>query len=135
MGTVALGPSYGRVKVAGLTILEAEEAIKRHLAQFIDDPLLQVTLEEKRDTTAPGQEQMVAGATQPQLGVVTRYRDFEEFRQAVSRQYDQVKRERDTLQKENEELKKQIEQLHDARSDTNEGAPEQPLQPSLSDPR
>ena len=45
MGTVALGPAYGRVTVAGLTILEAEKAIEKHLSKIIDEPALQVTLE------------------------------------------------------------------------------------------
>jgi RNA polymerase sigma factor (sigma-70 family) len=43
MGTVALGPNYGRVKVAGSSILEAEEVIKKHLANIINDPVVQVT--------------------------------------------------------------------------------------------
>jgi hypothetical protein len=48
MGTVALGPAYGRVNVKGMTVLEAEEAIKKHLANVIDDPQIQVTLGESQ---------------------------------------------------------------------------------------
>ena len=48
MGTVALGPQYGRVEVKGLTILEAEQAIKRHLSSLIEEPLVQVTLTSRR---------------------------------------------------------------------------------------
>jgi hypothetical protein len=47
MGTVALGPQYGRVKVAGLSVLEAEDAVKNHLAESIEDPQVQVTMFEK----------------------------------------------------------------------------------------
>jgi RNA polymerase sigma factor (sigma-70 family) len=50
MGTVALGPVYGRVNVKGMTVLEAEEAIKKHLAKIIEDPQLQVTLSEKQSS-------------------------------------------------------------------------------------
>ena len=42
MGTVALGPTYGRVKVAGLTVLEAEDAIKRKLSEVVDPATLAV---------------------------------------------------------------------------------------------
>jgi RNA polymerase sigma factor (sigma-70 family) len=49
MGTVALGPEYGRVKVAGLSVLEAEEAVRQHLAKSIEDPQVQVTMFEKGD--------------------------------------------------------------------------------------
>jgi len=47
MGTVALGPQYGRVKVAGKTILEAEEEIKQQLINIFDEINVQVTLVEK----------------------------------------------------------------------------------------
>jgi RNA polymerase sigma factor (sigma-70 family) len=50
MGTVALGPVYGRVDVKGLTLLEAEKAVKKHLAEVIQDPQVQVTLSEKRSS-------------------------------------------------------------------------------------
>ena len=42
MGTVALGPTYGRVKVAGLTVLEAEDAIKRKLSEVVSPEQLAV---------------------------------------------------------------------------------------------
>ncbi len=50
MGTIALGPSYGRVEVKGMSVLEAEDAVKRHLAKIIEDPQVQVTLIEKQST-------------------------------------------------------------------------------------
>lgn len=43
-GTVALGPAYGRVKVSGLTLEEAEKAIQKHLDKILNDPEVQVTL-------------------------------------------------------------------------------------------
>jgi hypothetical protein len=44
MGTVALGPYYGRVVVAGKSILEAEHAILEHLKKILDNPKVQVTI-------------------------------------------------------------------------------------------
>lgn len=44
MGTLALGPTYGRVKVAGLTLLEAEEKIKKQLLTILAEVSVQVTL-------------------------------------------------------------------------------------------
>jgi beta-lactamase regulating signal transducer with metallopeptidase domain/protein involved in polysaccharide export with SLBB domain len=55
-GTVALGPQYGRVKVAGLTFEEAEQAIKKHLAQKVGEVEVQVTL------AAPAGRQAVIGS-------------------------------------------------------------------------
>jgi polysaccharide biosynthesis/export protein len=43
-GDVDLGPSYGRVKVIGLTTDEAQAEIRRYLAQIITDPLVSVSL-------------------------------------------------------------------------------------------
>lgn len=43
-GTVDLGPSYGRVKVVGLTINEAQAAIQRHLSQVLESPQVSVSL-------------------------------------------------------------------------------------------
>jgi polysaccharide export outer membrane protein len=45
-GTIDLGPAYGRVAVAGLTVLEAKEALKRHLLEHIglSNPELSVSL-------------------------------------------------------------------------------------------
>lgn len=43
-GTVDLGPTYGRVKVVGLTIDEAQAEIRRHLSQLIEDPQVSVSL-------------------------------------------------------------------------------------------
>jgi polysaccharide biosynthesis/export protein len=43
-GTVDLGPSYGRVKVSGLTIDEARAAIHKHLSQVLEQPQVSVSL-------------------------------------------------------------------------------------------
>jgi protein involved in polysaccharide export with SLBB domain len=43
-GHIDLGPSYGRVKVVGLTTDEAQSEVRRHLAQFISDPQVSVSL-------------------------------------------------------------------------------------------
>jgi protein involved in polysaccharide export with SLBB domain len=43
-GAIPLGPAYGRVDVAGLTLLEAESAIKKHLQTILANVELQLTL-------------------------------------------------------------------------------------------
>src|SRR5437762_5529414 len=43
-GDVDLGPSYGRVKIVGLTTDEAQAEIRRRLAQTIVDPQVSVSL-------------------------------------------------------------------------------------------
>src|SRR5262249_37461420 len=43
-GTIALGPSYGRANVTGMTLDEADRAVAKHLAEIIDHPQVQVTL-------------------------------------------------------------------------------------------
>src|SRR6478752_7570159 len=43
-GEVDLGPSYGRVKVVGLTTDEAQAEIRRRLSQYIDNPIVSVSL-------------------------------------------------------------------------------------------
>ena len=43
-GSVNLGPTYGRVKVVGLTIEEAEDEIQAHLAQILADVEVSVSL-------------------------------------------------------------------------------------------
>ena len=52
MGTLAFGPTYGRVKVAGLTLLEAEEKVSGKLQAAVGDDIkekvrVQITLIEK----------------------------------------------------------------------------------------
>lgn len=43
-GTVNLGPAYGSVRVAGMTIEQIEEAITWHLRQLLRDPVVSVKL-------------------------------------------------------------------------------------------
>jgi protein involved in polysaccharide export with SLBB domain len=43
-GSVDLGPSYGRVKVVGLSVDEAKAEIRRYLSQLIDEPIVSVSL-------------------------------------------------------------------------------------------
>lgn len=43
MGTVALGAAYGRTKIEGLSILDAEQVILEHLKTILSDVQIQVT--------------------------------------------------------------------------------------------
>ena len=43
MGTVALGAAYGRVHVAGLSVIDAEKAIIEKLKEVVENPSVQVT--------------------------------------------------------------------------------------------
>ena len=43
-GNVDLGPSYGKVKVVGLTVDEAEAEVRRHLAQLFTDVEVSISL-------------------------------------------------------------------------------------------
>lgn len=54
-GAVSLGPSYGRVKVEGLTLEEAAEAIYRQLSRVLSAPQVSVTL------AASSGQQQIAG--------------------------------------------------------------------------
>jgi protein involved in polysaccharide export with SLBB domain len=43
-GKIDLGPTYGRVSVVGMTTDEAQDAIRRHLSNMLDDPQVTVSL-------------------------------------------------------------------------------------------
>lgn len=43
-GSVNLGPPYGTVRVAGMTVTEAEGAIIKHLSQYVREPQVLVSL-------------------------------------------------------------------------------------------
>ena len=43
-GMVDLGPSYGKVKVSGLTIDEAQDAIRKQLTEVLEEPEVSVSL-------------------------------------------------------------------------------------------
>ncbi len=55
-GTLAFGPSYGRVKVQGLSLDEAEAAILDKLKQILQKPEVQVTLARQAGQTAQWRE-------------------------------------------------------------------------------
>ena len=52
-GRVALGPSYGRVQVGRMTVIEAEEKIRQHLGKIIVRPDVQVTLARRASPPPP----------------------------------------------------------------------------------
>jgi beta-lactamase regulating signal transducer with metallopeptidase domain/protein involved in polysaccharide export with SLBB domain len=43
-GSLPLGPTYGRVNVAGMTLEDAEKAVTAHLGKILEDPELQITI-------------------------------------------------------------------------------------------
>jgi polysaccharide export outer membrane protein len=45
-GLVRLGPQYGAVRVAELTVEQAEAAIRQHLLQYVKEPIVSVSLAE-----------------------------------------------------------------------------------------
>ncbi len=57
-GQVPLGPKYGRVRLGGLTLEEAEDALEAHLEKSLREPKASVTMEgwksTWRDTPVPG---------------------------------------------------------------------------------
>jgi hypothetical protein len=125
MGTVALGPGYGRVKIAGLTIVEAEAAVKKHLAEYIDSPELQVSEPPGPNANlvrpenpakvlspyvppTPHVPPTPANATQVPQDVVYVPSVVENQQVQIIRQLQQ---EQETLRKENAELKKKMEQI------------------------
>ena len=62
-GSVALGPAYGRAKVAGLTLEEAECAVVKQLVNIIDAPEAQVTIGGWRNkATTPAGRHAVASS-------------------------------------------------------------------------
>jgi hypothetical protein len=106
MGTVALGPGYGRVNIAGLSILEAEDAIKRHLATMIENPAVQATMYEKAvATTIVPNEATRARATD----AVASTEQSAAFREAVMKELEALHRQIMKLQTENAEMKLQLE--------------------------
>ncbi len=52
-GTVALGPAYGRVKIQGLSLVEAEKAIREQLNKVLRNPEVSVTLVRWQDRSKP----------------------------------------------------------------------------------
>jgi len=54
-GTIDLGDPYGRIRVADMSVEEAEQAIDEHLRQILAEPRLSVTL------ASTGPQQQIAG--------------------------------------------------------------------------
>src|SRR5690606_4534235 len=49
-GSIVLGPNYGAVKVSGMTRVEAEDAVVRHLRKILSDPVVALTIDESAPT-------------------------------------------------------------------------------------
>jgi RNA polymerase sigma factor (sigma-70 family) len=94
MGTVALGPTYGRVKVAGLSILEAEDALKKHLSEIIEDPAVQVTMSEKGESARAIQNALSSGqsASRATIGFEPAMISQQQFQQAMVRELEVLHR-------------------------------------------
>jgi hypothetical protein len=60
-GSIALGPQYGRVKIGGLSLEDAEKAVAAHLKQTLREPMVQITIGGWREapTSTSGQPWVV----------------------------------------------------------------------------
>jgi RNA polymerase sigma factor (sigma-70 family) len=112
MGTVALGPKYGRVKVAGLTILEAEEAIKKKLSEVIapENLAVQATIAASR---APATQSLLSQRFPNQPVHITTEASTDNMQPASgttqqSQRIQELQRETESLRKENADLKKKL---------------------------
>ena len=54
-GFIRLGPSYGSLRISGMTVKEAEKAIQTHLEEFLKEPVVSATLADI------GNKQQIAG--------------------------------------------------------------------------
>jgi polysaccharide biosynthesis/export protein len=68
-GTVNLGPSYGRVKVLGLTIEEAEDEVRRKLQQLLADVGVSISLLQSAGAQAVTGQHLVAPDGRVNLGI------------------------------------------------------------------
>lgn len=48
-GLIPLGPRMGRIKVAGMTVAEAEEALAKHMAKYFNDPAVQIVVDQRAE--------------------------------------------------------------------------------------
>jgi polysaccharide export outer membrane protein len=71
-GFVTLGPGYGAVYVAGLTMSEASSAIRRHLASVLNSPSVSVSLVQTAALQQISGEHLVAQDGTVNLGVYGR---------------------------------------------------------------
>lgn len=68
-GAVTLGPSYGKVNVAGMTLEEAEEAVLRHLSDILASPEVSLSLAEPAARQAIAGEHLVSQDGTINLGI------------------------------------------------------------------
>lgn len=68
-GNVILGPGYGRVRVTGLTLQEAQEAIQEHLGKILASPEVAVSLAEPAARQAISGEHLVGQDGTINLGI------------------------------------------------------------------
>lgn len=68
-GAVVLGPGYGRVRVVGLSIQEAQEAILKHLQDILAEPEVSVSLAEPAARQAIAGEHLVSQDGTINLGI------------------------------------------------------------------
>ena len=68
-GEIVLGPSYGSLKVSGLTRRKAQEAVKTQLQAMLNDPYVALTIDESRLETGITGQHLVAPNGTINLGI------------------------------------------------------------------
>jgi protein involved in polysaccharide export with SLBB domain len=68
-GTVNLGPAYGSVRVAGLTLAEARAALEKHLGQIVKNPKVTVAVAQSRGLQQIRGEHLVGPDGMVRLGI------------------------------------------------------------------
>jgi regulator of replication initiation timing len=103
---------YGRVKVVGMSVLEAEAAIKKHLSEMIENPQVQVTMYEKSEVTPthtsqaqiPGESSAATFSRAPRLSE-------QPFETAVLQQLEKLRDEIGRISSENSSLRKRLDEI------------------------
>jgi polysaccharide export outer membrane protein len=89
-GSVNLGPTYGRVKVTGLTIEEAEDEVRKHLQQILSDVDVSISLLQSAGAQAVTGQHLVGPDGRVNLGtygsVFVAGKTIEEVKEAVQGQ-------------------------------------------------
>ncbi|MEO1496606.1 MAG: polysaccharide biosynthesis/export family protein [Planctomycetota bacterium] len=89
-GQVDLGPSYGKVRVSGLTVDEAQDAIRRQLAEILEEPEVSVSLAFSTGAQQIAGEHLVGPDGRVNLGtygqVYVAGMTIEESKEAIERQ-------------------------------------------------
>jgi len=89
-GSVNLGPTYGRVKVTGLTIEEAEDEVRKHLQQILSDVDVSISLLQSAGAQAVTGQHLVGPDGRVNLGtygsVFVAGKTIEEVKAAVEEQ-------------------------------------------------